>query len=108
MRDLLRETADYAADFLESLPERPVSPPVDLEALRARMGGPVPGEPTDPHEVGGIAELIERCCDHAARFAGEIATVPGAEVLNEVVLNQVLFRFESDERTLATFRAAAA
>jgi glutamate/tyrosine decarboxylase-like PLP-dependent enzyme len=47
----------------------------------------------------GIAKMIERGCDHAARFAREIATVPGAEVLNEVVLNQVLFRFESDERT---------
>ncbi len=55
MRDLLHETADYAADFLESLPERPVSPPVDLEALRARMGGPVPEGPTDPREV--VAEL---------------------------------------------------
>jgi hypothetical protein len=42
MRDLLRETADYAADFLESLPERPVFPPVDLEALRVQMDGPVP------------------------------------------------------------------
>jgi glutamate/tyrosine decarboxylase-like PLP-dependent enzyme len=28
-------------------------------------------------------------------------SVPGAEVLNDVVLNQVLFRFESDERTQA-------
>ena len=55
MRELLRETADLAADFLESLPERPVSPPVDLEALRQRMGGPVPEGPTDPHRV--VAEL---------------------------------------------------
>jgi glutamate/tyrosine decarboxylase-like PLP-dependent enzyme len=55
MRDLLHETADLAADFLESLPERPVSPPVDLEALRERMGGPVPEGPTDPSEV--VAEL---------------------------------------------------
>ena len=42
MRKLLHETADYAADFLESLPERPVMPQVDLEALRGRMGGPYP------------------------------------------------------------------
>jgi glutamate/tyrosine decarboxylase-like PLP-dependent enzyme len=48
----------------------------------------------------GIAELVERCCDHATRFASAIAEIPGVEVLNEVVLNQVLFRFESDERTL--------
>jgi glutamate/tyrosine decarboxylase-like PLP-dependent enzyme len=56
----------------------------------------------------GIAELVDRCCDHAARFAAGIAEVPGAEVLNEVVLNQVLFRFESDERTLAALAAVQA
>ena len=47
----------------------------------------------------GLVELVERCCDAAAAFAERIAEVEGAEVLNEVVLNQVLFRFESDERT---------
>jgi glutamate/tyrosine decarboxylase-like PLP-dependent enzyme len=53
----------------------------------------------------GIAELVERCCDLAARFAGGVAEVAGAEVLNEVVLNQVIFRFETDERTLAVLDA---
>jgi glutamate/tyrosine decarboxylase-like PLP-dependent enzyme len=53
----------------------------------------------------GIAELVERCCDHAARFAAGIAEIPGVEVLNEVVLNQVLFRFDSDERTQAALSA---
>jgi glutamate/tyrosine decarboxylase-like PLP-dependent enzyme len=47
----------------------------------------------------GLVELVERCCDAASRFAGRIAELDGVEVLNEVVLNQVLFRFESDERT---------
>jgi glutamate/tyrosine decarboxylase-like PLP-dependent enzyme len=47
----------------------------------------------------GVQELVERCCDAAARFAARIAELDGVEVLNEVVLNQVLFRFESDERT---------
>jgi len=47
----------------------------------------------------GLVELVERCCDAATRFAERIGEVAGAEVLNEVVLNQVLFRFESDERT---------
>ena len=47
----------------------------------------------------GLAELVERCCDGAARFAGAITELEGVEVLNEVVLNQVLFRFDSDERT---------
>src|SRR3954451_2845200 len=47
----------------------------------------------------GLIELVERCCDGATRFAERIAEVDGVEVLNEVVLNQVLFRFDSDERT---------
>jgi glutamate/tyrosine decarboxylase-like PLP-dependent enzyme len=47
----------------------------------------------------GIAELVERACACARRFAEGIVQLPGVELLNEVVLNQVLFRFESDERT---------
>jgi glutamate/tyrosine decarboxylase-like PLP-dependent enzyme len=57
----------------------------------------------------GLTELVERCCDAAARFAERVAEVDGAEVINEVVLNQVLFRFESDARTdeiLARVQAA--
>jgi glutamate/tyrosine decarboxylase-like PLP-dependent enzyme len=52
----------------------------------------------------GIAELVERCCAHAQRFAEEAAVLPGAEILNDVVLNQVLFRFETDERTAEVLR----
>jgi glutamate/tyrosine decarboxylase-like PLP-dependent enzyme len=47
----------------------------------------------------GLVELVERCCDAAARFASAIVELDGVELLNEVVLNQVLFRFESDEQT---------
>jgi glutamate/tyrosine decarboxylase-like PLP-dependent enzyme len=52
----------------------------------------------------GVAQLVERCCSCACRFAELIVDVPGAELLNEVVLNQVLFRFETDERTAAILR----
>ena len=41
----------------------------------------------------GIADLIDRSCAHARRFADSLSEVPGIEVLNEVVLNQVLVRF---------------
>jgi glutamate/tyrosine decarboxylase-like PLP-dependent enzyme len=47
----------------------------------------------------GIAELVERTCAHARQFADDLAALPGFELLNDVVLNQVLFRFESDETT---------
>lgn len=47
----------------------------------------------------GLVELVERCSAQARRFAERIADVPGVELLNDVVLNQVLFCFEDDERT---------
>jgi glutamate/tyrosine decarboxylase-like PLP-dependent enzyme len=47
----------------------------------------------------GLTELVERCCDAASRFAAAITELDGVELLNEVVLNQVLFRFDSDDRT---------
>jgi glutamate/tyrosine decarboxylase-like PLP-dependent enzyme len=52
----------------------------------------------------GIAELVERCCAHARAFADGFRDL-GAEVLNDVVLNQVLVRFEDDERTNGILRA---
>ena len=52
----------------------------------------------------GLVDLVERCCAQARRFAEGIAALPGVTVLNEVVLNQVLFRFEDDERTDAVLR----
>jgi len=46
----------------------------------------------------GVVELVERSCVHARRFADAL-TAAGAEVANEVVLNQVLVSFGSDEDT---------
>ena len=45
----------------------------------------------------GIAELVERCCGHAQRFAELLGAAEGVEVLNDVVLNQVLVRFGDDD-----------
>jgi glutamate/tyrosine decarboxylase-like PLP-dependent enzyme len=49
----------------------------------------------------GVADLVDRCCDLARRFADGVARLPGCELLNEVPINQVLFRFEDDEATNA-------
>src|SRR3954451_8444935 len=50
----------------------------------------------------GVADLVDRCCDHAARMAALLAEGDGVEILNDVVLNQVLVRFgNSDELTNA-------
>ena len=48
----------------------------------------------------GAADLVERSCALAQRFADQLGSVAGVEILNDVVLNQVLVRFEdSDDRT---------
>ena len=62
---------------------------------------------------GGVAELVERCCALARRFAEQLGAAPGVEVLNDVVLNQVLVRFlavgrRSDDLTRAVVDACPA
>lgn len=47
----------------------------------------------------GVAALVEASCDHASALAEGLAGIPGCTLLNSVVLNQVLLRFESDKRT---------
>jgi glutamate/tyrosine decarboxylase-like PLP-dependent enzyme len=47
----------------------------------------------------GVADLVERCCDHATRFAELLGAEPDVEILNDVVLNQVLVRFGNDDET---------
>ena len=52
------------------------------------------------HALGreGLAELIERNCAQARRFAEKLSSA-GFEILNEVVLNQVLVSFGDAEKT---------
>ncbi|HJW08943.1 MAG TPA: aminotransferase class V-fold PLP-dependent enzyme, partial [Holophagaceae bacterium] len=45
----------------------------------------------------GVASLVARSCALARRAAAGLASIPGAEVLNEVVLNQVLVRFSPSD-----------
>ena len=51
----------------------------------------------------GLADLVERTCRYARRFA-EGFLGAGYQVLNEVVLNQVLVSFGSPERTREVIR----
>lgn len=55
----------------------------------------------------GIADLVERCCGHAARVAEGLAAA-GHEVLNEVALNQVLVAFGDDAVTNRVIAAVQA
>jgi glutamate/tyrosine decarboxylase-like PLP-dependent enzyme len=46
---------------------------------------------------GGVADLVERTCAHARRFAERLGADPAIELLNDVVLNQVLIRVADDD-----------
>jgi glutamate/tyrosine decarboxylase-like PLP-dependent enzyme len=52
----------------------------------------------------GVAEVIDRCCDFAARLVDGLAAMPGIEVLARPQINQGLVRFlaadgQHDRRT---------
>ncbi len=51
----------------------------------------------------GLAELIDRTCSHAQRFACGLRKA-GFAILNDVVINQVLVSFGTPERTLDVIR----
>jgi glutamate/tyrosine decarboxylase-like PLP-dependent enzyme len=44
----------------------------------------------------GVEALIDGCCARARQIADALRAVPGVEILNDVVLNQVLVRFGDD------------
>jgi glutamate/tyrosine decarboxylase-like PLP-dependent enzyme len=50
----------------------------------------------------GIAEVVERNCACARRFADGLSLAEGVQVLNDVVLNQVLVRFDDDDAKTRT------
>ena len=57
LRDLLRHTADLAADHLEAPADTPVTTPVAPAGLLAALGGPLPDAPGDPVAV---VEMLAR------------------------------------------------
>ena len=81
---LVRGTAREPDDYTPELSRRARG--IEIWAALASLGR------------SGLAELVERCCRHAARFAAGLKGA-GYDVLNEVTLNQVLVRFGDDART---------
>src|SRR5262245_65641624 len=56
-RAVLQRAAELAADYVETLDDRPVFPDASPEQLRAALGGPLPEEPLPAEQV--IEELVE-------------------------------------------------
>ena len=57
----------------------------------------------------GVADLVDRCCRLARRFADRLQQEPSIRILNEIVLNQVLVRVappgrDADAATQAALR----
>ena len=57
----------------------------------------------------GVADLVDRCCRLARRFADRLRQEPSIRILNDVVLNQVLVRVapvagDADAATRAALR----
>ena len=105
-RDLLARTAALAADYVESLGERPVFPDVTPEQLREALGGPLPDDPVEPEQV--IDELV------AAAEPGVVALGSGHELVDHLLgldrvlgqrpaecLAQLLGRHVGEDRSLA-------
>jgi glutamate/tyrosine decarboxylase-like PLP-dependent enzyme len=46
-----------------------------------------------------VAEMVERFCAHARRFASLLADIDGVRIVNDVVFTQVCVSFGSDEMT---------
>jgi glutamate/tyrosine decarboxylase-like PLP-dependent enzyme len=72
-RELFRQVADYAADFVETLENRPIRAEADVDELTSSLGGPLPEGPKDPRAV--IASLVEKvepglCATPSGRFFG--------------------------------------
>jgi glutamate/tyrosine decarboxylase-like PLP-dependent enzyme len=49
----------------------------------------------------GVAELVERCCSCAHLMASALSELDGAEVVNDIALNQVLVRFTRDGQNVS-------
>ena len=96
--DALRGAMRLTAAYLQATGEERNPADVTPEASRRARGVTVYAA---LRALGrqGVADLVDRCCARAEQFAASIAALPGCEVLNEIVLNQVVFRFEDDETT---------
>ncbi len=96
-REVVRAAMGVRASYLPSDPGRE---PCDYVPELSRRARAVPVYAA-LRSLGrdGLAELVDRCCEHARRLADAMQSLDGAAVLNDVVLNQVLVRFDDDDET---------
>ncbi len=93
--DALRKTMSFKADYL---PEEAANPSDYTPEGSRRARGVDAWAALRTLGRSGLADLVERNCRLAKRFADAFAAA-GYPVLNDVVLNQVLVSFGEPERT---------
>ncbi|MEA2173998.1 MAG: hypothetical protein QOD00_1590 [Blastocatellia bacterium] len=94
--DALRAAMSITAEYLPTSPFR--NPSDFTPELSRRARGVEVWAALRSLGRKGVAELVERTCRHARRFA-EALQAAGYQVLNEVTLNQVLVAFGDAETT---------
>ena len=92
----LRAAMSYSADYLVQGSER--EPGQYTPEMSRRARGIEIWAALLSLGRSGLADLIERSCRYAERFAQGLSTA-GYTILNDVVLNQVLVSFGDDETT---------
>ncbi|HWI33446.1 MAG TPA: pyridoxal-dependent decarboxylase [Lapillicoccus sp.] len=99
-RAALRGSFAVHAHYLASAdPEGPGNPYERVPEMSRRARGVPVWAALRSLGRSGVGELVERLATRAAALAEGVRTVPGAEVLNDVVYTQVCFAFEDDART---------
>jgi glutamate/tyrosine decarboxylase-like PLP-dependent enzyme len=98
--DVHRSAMSYTAAYLTGQSATGAPGPSDLvlESSRRARGFAV-WAALQSLGRSGVADLVDRCCGLARRFAKQLDAIDGFEVVNDVVLNQVLVRFGDAEET---------
>jgi glutamate/tyrosine decarboxylase-like PLP-dependent enzyme len=105
-----RATMSLAAAYLVRSPEEPREPMDWVPESSRRARGFAVYAALRSLGRSGVAEMIDRCCRLARRFADRLREEPAIRILNDVVLNQVLVRVvptagDADAATREALRA---
>ena len=104
-----RAAMSLSAAYLVRSPEEPREPMDWVPESSRRARGFVVYAALRSLGRSGVADLVDRCCRLARRFADRLRAEPTIRILNDVVLNQVLVRVvppsgDADEATREALR----
>jgi len=99
-RTAVRDSFAVQAHYLAAAdPEGPGNPYERVPEMSRRARGVTVWAALRALGRSGVRDLVEQLVDRAAALAEGVRSVPGAQVLNDVVYTQVCFTVEDDART---------